>query len=165
MSCINLPNDRDNDLYSYMSWSMITNEGSPQYRLRENYIKKGHPIYDPDGLADIFGRKIVAVTSTIGDIGDEIEIIFQNPLRNWRNGNSLEAIIGDEKDQNDTDPPCDKYGHLYGNYQRCVVEFIVQNGLFHNNRTIKKVFPCLNNNPVIKIKNNGKNLVYSHGLL
>ena len=80
-------------------------------------------------------------------------------------GDFLEAIIGDEKDQSDTNPPCDAYGHLYGNYQRCVVEFIVQKESFHKDRTIKQVFPCLVNNPVIKIINKGKNFVYDHGLL
>ena len=42
MSCKIIPTDRDNDAYSYMAWCDITDSTTPQYRLRENYIRKGH---------------------------------------------------------------------------------------------------------------------------
>ena len=82
-----------------MALSDITDSTTPQYRLRENYIRKGHLYYDPDGLADI---------------GDKVLIIFQSQLHNWRNDNSLEAIIGDEKDQSDKNLPYDAYRHFMG---------------------------------------------------
>ena len=97
-----------------MALSDITDSTTPQYRLRENYIRKGHLYYDPDGLADIYGKKIVAVTSSKGDIGDKVLIIFQSQSHNWRNDNSLEAIIGDEKDQSDKNFPYDAYRHFMG---------------------------------------------------
>ena len=97
-----------------MALSDITDSTTPQYRLRENYIRKGHLYYDLDGLADIYGKKIVAVTSSKGYIGDKVLIIFQSQLHNWRNDNSLEAIIGDEKDQSDKNLPYDAYRHFMG---------------------------------------------------
>ena len=59
-------------------------------------------------------KKFVAVTSSKGDIGDKVLIIFQSQLHNWRNDNSLEAIIGDEKDQSDKNLPYDAYRHFMG---------------------------------------------------
>ena len=145
--------------YSYMGWERITKKTSPQYFLREKYIEKGHPIYDPDGMADIFGRKIIACTNKFGNIGDEVEITFKNSISPWRNGNNLFAIIGDFKNQADKNPPCDEWGHIYG-HQHCVVEFIVQEGSFHSNRRIVNVFPCLRDNPVIKIERTGVNFIH-----
>ena len=63
-------------------------------------------------MADIYGKKIVAVTSSKGDIGDKVLIIFQSQLHNWRNDNH--AIIGNEKDQSDKNLPYDAYRHFMG---------------------------------------------------
>ena len=151
--------DLDATAFSYMGWHMITRKSSPQYKLRELYRKTGELLFDPDGLADIYGRKIVACTDTFGEIGDEIEITFEDSLYPWRNGRRLFAIIGDHKDQNDYDPPCDKWGHIYSGGQHCVIEFIVNTDVFYGNKTIKNTFPCLKNNPVVKITKTGVNFL------
>ena len=148
---IDIPNDLDNSVYSYMNWNKITNQNSEQYKLRTN-----HESYDGNGLGDIKGRKVIACTSTFGNIGDEIEVIFKNKVNYWNSNGTLFAVIGDFKSQND--PNCDKYGHLYtkinGKYtQRSVIEFIVNS----NVNNIKDIFHNLKKNPVKKIKNTGKN--------
>ena len=153
-----VPESLNASAYSYMAWNTITRKTSPQYFLREKYIEKGHPIYDPDGMADIFGRKIIACTNKFGRIGDEVEITFKYPITPWRNGNTLFAIIGDFKNQNDKNPRCDEWGHIYG-HQHCVVEFIVKDEAFNENRRIVDVFPSLKGNPVIKIQRSGVNFI------
>ena len=145
-------NGFDNSVYAYMDWSKITNKSSAQYRLRESYKKAGHSLFDANGLADIFGRKVIACTSKFGKIGEEIEITFQNPVYYWHNKGTLFAIIGDEKCRKD--PNCNEWGHMYGKNQCCVVEFIVDSSRINN---IKNVFPLLKNNPVIKIEKTGVN--------
>ena len=132
----------DATAFSYMGWHMITRISSPQYRLRELYRKTGKNLFDSEGLADIYGRKVVACTKTFGEIGDEIEITFEDSLDPWRNGRRLFAIIGDHKNQNDRNPSCDKWGHIYGGGQHCVIEFIVNTDVFYGNKTIKNTFPC-----------------------
>ena len=151
---VEIPHDKDNSVYSYMNWNKITNQNSEQYKLRIKY-----EFYDGNGLGDIKGRKVIACTSTFGNIGDEIEVIFKNKVNYWNSNGTLFAVIGDFKSQND--PNCDAYGHLYtpinGQYkQRCVIEFIV-NSSVHN---IKDIFPGLKNNPVIRIIKTGSNFLY-----
>lgn len=141
-----IPKDKDNSVYSYMDWKTITNKNSTQYRLKNKYNT-----YDSNGLADIKGRKVVACTSTFGSIGDEIEVTFQKGVDYFnKQSKTLFAIIGDFKSQNDSN--CDRYGHLYGNSQRSVIEFIVDSNKITN---IKSKFPELKNNPVIKIERTG----------
>ena len=145
-----IPKDKDNSVYSYMDWKAITNKNSAQYKLRIKYNT-----YDSNGLADIEGRKVVACTSTFGSIGDEIEVTFEKGVDYFnKQSKTLFAIIGDFKNQND--PNCDKYGHLYGNTQRSVIEFIVDSSKITN---IKSKFPGLKNNPVIKIERTGVNFL------
>ena len=145
-----IPGDKDNSVYSYMDWSKITDKNSNQYKLKNKYNT-----YDSNGLADIKGRKVVACTSTFGNIGDEIEVTFEKGV-NYFNSQSktLFAIIGDFKSQNDSN--CDRYGHLYGKNQRSVIEFIVDSSKISN---IKSTFPGLKNNPVIKIQRTGKSFL------
>ena len=141
-----IPKDKDNSVYSYMDWKTITNKNSTQYRLKNKYNT-----YDSNGLADIKGRKVVACTSTFGSIGDEIEVTFQKGVDYFnKQSKTLFAIIGDFKSQNDSN--CDRYGHLYGNSQRSVIEFIVDSNKITN---IKSKFPEIKNNPVIKIERTG----------
>lgn len=115
-------------------------------------------------IADIYGKKVIATTSTIGDVGDEVVVYFRDSLYPWRNGNTLNAIIGEIKDQSDTNPPCDSYGHIYGR-QRDVVEFIVNGKVFVGDKRIYNTIPCLAHNPVIKIINYGQRFVREKGLL
>ena len=149
-----IPNDYDNSVYSFMRWDKITNKSTKQYKLRKEYES-----YDENGLGDIDGRKVIACTDTFGDIGDEIEVTFENDVYYWNEeSGTLFAVIGDFKSKNDSN--CDDYGHLYtydkklDEYkQRCVIEFIVDNTV----RNIKEIFPDLNKNPVIKIERTGIN--------
>ena len=145
-----IPRDKDNSVYSYMDWKTITNKNSAQYKLKNKYNT-----YDSNGLADIKGRKVVACTSTFGSIGDEIEVTFESGVNYFnKQSKTLFAIIGDFKSQNDSN--CDRYGHLYGKTQRSVIEFIVDSSRITN---IKRTFPMLNNNPVIKIQRTGVNFL------
>ena len=145
-----IPRDKDNSVYSYMDWKTITNKNSAQYKLKNKYNT-----YDSNGLADIKGRKVVACTSTFGSIGDEIEVTFESGVNYFnKQSKTLFAIIGDYKSQNDSN--CDMYGHLYGKTQRSVIEFIVDSSRITN---IKRTFPMLNNNPVIKIQRTGVNFL------
>ena len=149
-------NGFDNSVYSIMDWSKITNKSSAQYRLREEYRKTGKNLFDSNGLADIFGRKVIACTSKYGTIGEEIEITFQKGVNYWNSKGTLFAIIGDEKSKHDSN--YNEWGHMYGPKQCCVVEFIVNSGKINN---IKNVFPALKNNPVIKIEKTGVNFFNS----
>ena len=51
---IDIPNDLDNSVYSYMNWNKITNKASNQYKLREKFEN-----YDGNGLGDIKDRKVI----------------------------------------------------------------------------------------------------------
>ena len=149
---VDIPRDKDNSVYSYMNWKTITNKSTNQYKL-----KKKHESYDSKGLADINGRKVIACVKRFGNIGDEIEVTFQNKVYYW-NGESgtLFAIIGDYKSSNDSN--CDGWGHKYGEKQRSVIEFIVGDG-FRGNIKDAHNFPDLRNNPVVKIERTGVNFL------
>jgi hypothetical protein len=149
---VEIPDDLDNSVYSFMYWKSITRKTSDQYKLKKRYES-----YDKYGLGDIDGRKVIACTEMFGDIGDEVEVTFKDEVYYW-NGESgtLFAIIGDFKNEEDSN--CDEYGHLYtmidGEYtQRSVVEFIV--GSRFKGHHIKEIFPDLKKNPVIKIERTG----------
>ena len=145
---VDIPNDKDNSVYSYMNWNKITNKNSEQYKLKKKYES-----YDGKGLADIDGRKVIACLPKFGAIGDEVEVTFKNKVNYWNKiSETLFAIIGDFKNINDSN--CDNWGHLYGSKQRSVVEFIIGNN-FTGNIKDDHNFPLLKNNPVIKIERTG----------
>ena len=137
-----------------MDWSTITNKSSAQYKLREEYKKTGNDLFDGNGLADIYSRKVIACTSKFGGIGDEIEVTFKNKVYYWNQiSGTLFAIICDIKDPNDSNY-CE-WGHLYTNGKQCsVVEFIVDSKRISN---IKETFTLLKNNQVVKIERTGVN--------
>ena len=152
-----VPPNLDNSVYSIMDWSKVRNKYSRQYELRERYRNLGKPLFDNNGLADIFGRKVIACVDKFGSIGDEVEITFKNPVYHWNDKGTLFAIIGDLKDYKDINN--DGWGHLYTKIngiftQRSVVEFIVNINVIGN---IKDNFTDLKNNPVIKIERTGVN--------
>lgn len=144
-----IPQDKDNSVYSYMKWNKITNKKTTQYKLREKCEN-----YDGIGLGDIKGRKVIACVEKFGNIGDEIEVTFKNPVNYFNNQNKkLYAIIGDYKSYKDGNN--DGWGHLYTeNKQRSVIEFIVGDGFSGN---IKENIPELKNNPVVQIQRTGVN--------
>ena len=144
---VDIPNDMDNSVYSFMNWNKVTNKASDQYKLKQKYES-----YDVKGLAEIDGRKVIAYLPKFGSIGDEVEVTFKNKVYYWNGiSGTLFAIIGDYKNRND--PWCDDWGHLYGK-QRSVVEFIIGND-FRGNIKDNNNFPELRNNPVIKIVRTG----------
>ena len=153
---ININNGFDNSAYAIMDWYKITDRSSAQYRLREEYKKTNKSLFDENGLADIFGRKVIACTSKFGNIGEEVEITFRKNVYYWNSKGTLFAIIGDEKNQNDSN--CNEWGHMYGKKQCCVVEFIVNSNIINN---IKNRFGELKDNPVIKIEKTGVNFFNS----
>ena len=150
-------NGLDNSVYAIMDWNKITNKSTAQYRLREEYRKTKLDLFDANGLADIFGRKVIACTSKFGTVGEEVEITFKNNVTYWNPKGTLFAIIGDIKNQSKGN--CNEWGHLYSqNTQCCVVEFIVDSNKINN---IKNIFPLMKNNPVLKIENTGVNFFNS----
>ena len=55
----------DNSVYAIMDWNKITNKSTAQYRLREEYRKTKLDLFDANGLADIFGRKVIACIESL----------------------------------------------------------------------------------------------------
>ena len=131
---VNIPEEYG-DLYTYMGWQKITAKGSNQYKLREAAGMK----FDDEGYGKINGRYVVATTLTMGNVGDYIDIELAD-------GNVLNAIIGDIKNQ--ADAGANKYGHNNG---RAVVEFVVDEESWYGKK----------NNPQLakttKITNTGEN--------
>ena len=149
---VDIPQDKDNSVYSYMKWNKITNIRTNQYKLR---VK--HESYDDKGLGDINGRKVIACVQRFGNIGDEIEVTFKNKVYYWNGvSGTLFAIIGDYKNPKDSNS--DEWGHKYGKHQRSVIEFIVGDG-FSGNIKDNHNFPNLINNPVVKIERTGVNFL------
>ena len=61
-----IDNGLDNSVYDYMDWRKITNVNSVQYRLMEEYRQINPNLFDSNGLADIFSRKVIACTKKFG---------------------------------------------------------------------------------------------------
>ena len=55
----------DNSVYAIMDWNKITNKSTAQYRLREEYRKTKLDLFDANGLADIFSRKVIACIESL----------------------------------------------------------------------------------------------------
>ena len=96
-------------VYSYMGWQLITAPSSKQYQLKQQAGMN----FDANGFGKIYGRYVIACTTTFGDIGDYIDFTLDN-------GTVIKTVIGDIKNQND--PGCNIWGHQNG---ACVIEFVV----------------------------------------
>ena len=131
--------------FSHMGWQLITAKDTKQLKLKEKFGMK----FDPDGIGCIDGRKVIAVTTKFGKIGDALCVKLEN-------GEEFHAIIGDFKDQND--PDCNEWGHNNG---KCVVEFVVDKSTgwlgYGGKKRAVTVLPYLKNNRVIAIENLNKN--------
>ncbi len=93
---------------SYMSYKMLTDRSSAQYQLQLNAYTGNY------GIRMINGRYMVAIGSYFGlEIGDEFDIILEN-------GTVIPAIMGDLKDNKDTDS-----NNVYTVATNCCTEFIV----------------------------------------
>ena len=55
----------DNSVYAIIDWNKITNKSRAQYRLREEYRKTKLDLFDANGLADIFSRKVIACIESL----------------------------------------------------------------------------------------------------
>ena len=104
-------------VHTYMGWQIVKKEGTPQYRLRDAAGMN----FDSEGFGIIDGRYVVSVTSTIGKIGDYIDVVQED-------GSIIHCIIGYNKNQKDDD--CNEWGHLNG---QCVVEFVVDKDMWYGN--------------------------------
>ena len=130
------------DSFTYEGWSLITSTTSNQYRLR---IQSGEH-YDSLGFGKIGDRYVVACTTTYGKIGDEIDFVLSN-------GRVIHAVMGDEKNMNDTG--CNKWGHDNGH---TVVEYCVKKSTWYPvGKNPPHYLPYLNNARVVKAVNLGKN--------
>ena len=104
---------------SFMDYKAITDKTTPNYNFtHENtnfHVGKSGLTYYQDG-GNIY--PVVAVGSGISDkIGQLIEVT----LDNQGHPNTLRCVIGDQKDDNDTDPAT----HTVHKNDRSVVEFLV----------------------------------------
>lgn len=95
--------------------NMPRNWGGPstsQHKVQDAWEKKGKKI-DKNGYATVYGRYIVAMTSTFGDIGDYVDIEFKKGNKT----KTLSFVIGDHKSQQYTSydhNPANKWGHQKG---------------------------------------------------
>jgi hypothetical protein len=130
-------------VFTHMGWQMITSPSSNQYKLRQKYGQK----FDSKGFGKINGKYVVAVTTWYGNVGDTLKI-------NFANGQTMDAVIGDIKNQNDDG--CNQYGHQNG---KCVLEFVVDKTAgfagYNGNKTPTNQLTWLKNNRVTKVTNNG----------
>lgn len=95
--------------------NMPRNWGGPstsQHKVQDVWEKKGKK-FDKNGYATVYGRYIVAMTSTFGDIGDYVDIEFKKGNKT----KTLSFVIGDHKSQQYTSydhNPANKWGHQKG---------------------------------------------------
>lgn len=76
---------------SYMDYTAITSKSSPQYKLQHN-----HAYTDDTGIRMVDGRYCIALGSYYTHrIGQYVDLVLEN-------GEVIECIIGDQKDDRDT---------------------------------------------------------------
>ena len=129
-------------VFTYMGWQMITSPSSNQYKLREAAGMN----FNEEGFGIINGRYVIACTTTYGNVGDYVDF-YQS------NGNVLNCIIGDIKNQSDAG--CNQWGHLNG---QCVVEFVVDKNSWYNRKNnvgTSTNHPELGGQTIVKAVNGG----------
>lgn len=109
-----------NNVYTYMGWKLITATDSLQYKLRAEAGEK----YDSEGFARIRGYYVIAVTETIGSIGDYFHFTLAD-------GTILPCIVGDIKSRSDSN--WRPYGHFYEPNSLSVIEFVVDYNTWYSN--------------------------------
>lgn len=123
------------DLYTYMGWQMITAKGTDQYKLKTSSGMN----FDSEGYGKINGRYVIATTTTMGNVGDYLDIELAD-------GTILGAVVGDIK--NPSDAGWTKYGHMNG---RNVVEFVVDKSSWYGQKDNPKL------PKTVKVTNLGEN--------
>lgn len=104
--------------FTYMDYKMITCKTAPQY-----YIVNSDNAYTDEitGLRICDNRICVAIGSGYGYVvGDYIDVTLEN-------GNTFECIIGDEKDDDDTDS-----SNKFHSNDGSVIEMIIDNNYFYS---------------------------------
>lgn len=104
---IELKVPKNNSFKSYMSYKAITNKSSKQYELQQLATTNN------DGIREIDGRLCIALGTYYGSVGDKIDVVMEN-------GNILECIISDLKDDKHTNSTNQKH-----KVDGSVVEFVV----------------------------------------
>ena len=114
------------DIFSYMSWQMITSPSSPQYALREQAGMN----FNSEGFGIINGRYVIAMTTKFGQVGEYVDVYLKN-------GTILNCILGDSKgDPGGEGGTVTEWGHNHGH---CVVEFVVDENTWY--------YPTYHENP------------------
>lgn len=128
-------------VHPYMGWACITDESSPQYKLKQEC-----EAYDENGFGKVGNRYAVAMKPYYGKIGDYIDII-QN------DGIQYHCIIVDYKGMENKEE--DGWLATYAHGMNDIVEFVVDKESWYNtDKTVKQYHPEFSRN-ISKIYNVG----------
>lgn len=128
-------------VHPYMGWACITDESSPQYKLKQKCEN-----YDENGFGKVGNRYAVAMKPYYGEIGDYIDII-QN------DGVEYHCIIVDYKGMENKEE--DGWLATYAHSMNDIVEFVVDKESWYNtDKTVKQFHPEFSRN-ISKIYNVG----------
>lgn len=106
-----------NGFKSFMPHTSITDKTSQQYKLQQHYSYTGDY-----GIREVDGRYCIAIGTAFNTaIGTYADLILEN-------GTILECIVGDIKDDKDTD-----YTNIITEDNGCVSEFIVDMSVLDSN--------------------------------
>lgn len=128
-------------VHPYMGWACITDESSPQYKL-----KKEVENYDENGFGKVGNRYAVAMKPYYGKIGDYIDVI-QN------DGIEYHCIIVDYKGMENKEE--DGWLATYAHGMNDIIEFVVdKESWYSTDKTVKQYHPEFSRN-ISKIYNVG----------
>lgn len=117
--CLYIEHDMpyNNGFKSFMPYTTITDKTSQQYKLQYQYAYTGDY-----GIREVDGRYCIAVGTAFDvSVGTYVDLILEN-------GTVLQCIIGDYKDDEDTD-----YTNIITKDNGCVSEFIVDMSILDSN--------------------------------
>ena len=128
-------------VHPYMGWACITDESSPQYKL-----KKEVENYDENGFGKVGNRYAVAMKPYYGKIGDYIDVV-QN------DGIEYHCIIVDYKGMENKEE--DGWLATYAHGMNDIIEFVVdKESWYSTDKTVKQYHPEFSRN-ISKIYNVG----------
>jgi len=87
--------------HSYTMYERNWSSGTTQAQLYQLWRNAGST--EDQGYATYHGRVLVALTTYYGDVGDKVDIV-------WEDGTVMKAIIADQKSSQDRN--CTQYGHV-----------------------------------------------------
>ena len=139
-----------NGFKSFMPYTTITDKTSQQYKLQQQYSYTGDY-----GIREADNRYCIAVGTAFNTaIGTYADLILEN-------GTILECIIGEIKDDKDTD-----YTNIITKDNGCVSEFIVDMSILDSNVINAGDMSTINetwNSKVTKLKVYNKNIFTNQG--